>query len=568
MAIITETKRLIIREMNLDDFESLKKVLSDPINMQYYPKPYDDNGVLRWINWCMNSYKENGFGLWAVVLKETGEMIGDCGISIQNIDNELKPEIGYHLRLDYHKMGLGHEMTKAIKDYFFLRFNYDEVYSYMNINNIPSEKTAIKNGMRFIKTFESDKGEIDKVYRITRKEWELNRNKRIREIYDIVENKLKNHIRNIHNLELPMIMISNQYPGVWLEHLYDSVMYGYLYNDYSIFKNTVINFIKYQNDDGLLPYAIKNIDGPCYWQIQECVSFIHLSYLVYLKTKDNELLKVVYEAGIKWINFLYKYRMTRKLNLVEMFVGYDTGHDNSPRLDGMIYKGNYEINGVKQNAKLLPKSERTPIAALDMSCNLYGGLYYLSKIADILNKKEDIIKYKNLSIDVKKSIFKYLYDKNDNYFYDLDIDNKFNKTKSSSIFHLFLEDVLDIEDDKEMIKNIIDNYIKNKNEFNTNYPFPSISISSNKLNKIDNSWGYYSQALIALRCSIWMDKYNLSDEYNHILEKWIDGLVKNFGINPMSQELDPITGYASDASSWYSSSMLLYIYACRRLEYI
>ena len=56
MAIITETKRLIIREMNLDDFESLKKVLSDPINMQYYPKPYDDNGVLRWINWCMNSY--------------------------------------------------------------------------------------------------------------------------------------------------------------------------------------------------------------------------------------------------------------------------------------------------------------------------------------------------------------------------------------------------------------------------------------------------------------------------------------------------------------------------------
>ena len=208
MAIITETKRLIIREMNLDDFESLKKVLSDPINMQYYPKPYDDNGVLRWINWCMNSYKENGFGLWAVVLKETGEMIGDCGISIQNIDNELKPEIGYHLRLDYHKMGLGHEMTSAIKDYFFLRFNYDEVYSYMNINNLPSEKTAIKNGMRFIKTFESDKGEIDKVYRITRKEWELNRNKRIREIYDIVENKLKDHIRNIHNLELPMIMIS------------------------------------------------------------------------------------------------------------------------------------------------------------------------------------------------------------------------------------------------------------------------------------------------------------------------------------------------------------------------
>ena len=123
----------------------------------------------------MDSYKKNGFGLWAVVLKETGEMIGDCGISIQNIDNELKPEIGYHLRLDYHKQGLGNERTSAIKDYFFKNYNYDEVYSYININNIPSEKTAIKNGMTFIKTFISNNGEIDKVYRITRKEWELKR---------------------------------------------------------------------------------------------------------------------------------------------------------------------------------------------------------------------------------------------------------------------------------------------------------------------------------------------------------------------------------------------------------
>ncbi len=174
MKTILETKRLIFREMNLDDFDSLKKVISDPINMKYYPKPYDDNGLLRWINWCMDSYKKYGFGLWAVVFKETGEMIGDCGISIQNIDNELKPEIGYHLRLDYHNQGLGHEMTSAVKDYFFLNYDYDEVYSYMNINNIPSEKTAMKNGMTFIKTFESN-GEIDKVYRITRKEWEFNK---------------------------------------------------------------------------------------------------------------------------------------------------------------------------------------------------------------------------------------------------------------------------------------------------------------------------------------------------------------------------------------------------------
>ena len=125
MKTILETKRLILREMTDDDFDALKKVISDPDNMIYYPKPYDDNGVTRWINWCKDSYQKHGFGLWAVVLKSSGEMIGDCGVSMQFTDNEWKPEIGYHLRKDYHLQGLGKEMTQAVRDYFFNSFNYD-----------------------------------------------------------------------------------------------------------------------------------------------------------------------------------------------------------------------------------------------------------------------------------------------------------------------------------------------------------------------------------------------------------------------------------------------------------
>lgn len=117
--------------------------------MKYYAKPYDDAGVTRWLNWCKDSYQKNGFGLWAVVLKKTGEMIGDCGISMQFIDDEWKPEVGYHLRLDYHRQGLGKEMTQAVRDYFFAHFDYDEVCSYMNKDNVPSIKTAEANGMTF-----------------------------------------------------------------------------------------------------------------------------------------------------------------------------------------------------------------------------------------------------------------------------------------------------------------------------------------------------------------------------------------------------------------------------------
>lgn len=172
MKKILETKRLYLREMTDDDFEALKKVISDPINMKYYDKPYDDSGVQRWIDWCKDSYQKYNFGLWAVVLKATDEMIGDCGISMQFIDDEWKPEIGYHLRRDYHQQGIGKEMTQAVRDYFFNHYDYDEVYSYMDKDNLPSYKTAEANGMTFLHLYETKQGEVCRVYRITRKEWE------------------------------------------------------------------------------------------------------------------------------------------------------------------------------------------------------------------------------------------------------------------------------------------------------------------------------------------------------------------------------------------------------------
>lgn len=175
MKIILETKRLILREMTNSDFDALKSVISDKETMKYYDKPYDDQGVYRWLAWCIDSYQRNGFGLWAVVLKETGEMIGDAGVSMQIIDDELKPEIGYHLNKKYHRQGYGKEMTQAVKDYFFTHFNYDEVYSYMDKDNLPSYKTAEANGMRFLHLYTTKDGEICRVYRITREEWQNNK---------------------------------------------------------------------------------------------------------------------------------------------------------------------------------------------------------------------------------------------------------------------------------------------------------------------------------------------------------------------------------------------------------
>ena len=100
--MVIETERLLLREMNHDDFQALYKVLADSEIMQHYPYAFDENRVRNWIERNIERYRVFGFGLWAVCLKATGEMIGDCGLTMQLIKGEIKPEIGYHIRADNH----------------------------------------------------------------------------------------------------------------------------------------------------------------------------------------------------------------------------------------------------------------------------------------------------------------------------------------------------------------------------------------------------------------------------------------------------------------------------------
>lgn len=169
MNYVIETKRLKLRELTQNDFDNLKAILFDEETMSYYPKPYDDAGVQKWIDWCLACYKKRGFGLWAVELKD-GTFIGDCGITLQNIDNEDVFEIGYHLNKKYWRNGYASEAAKAVKKYYFDNTNYDEVYSYMNVDNLGSRGVAINNGMKFIKEYYKDNEHLA-VYTIKRNEY-------------------------------------------------------------------------------------------------------------------------------------------------------------------------------------------------------------------------------------------------------------------------------------------------------------------------------------------------------------------------------------------------------------
>ncbi len=169
MQLITE--RLILREYTMEDFDALYEIVSDTETMQHYPKPFDMEKTRGWIVWNLQNYKDYGFGLWAVCLK-SGEFIGDCGITIQNIDGEQLPEIGYHINKKYWRKGFGSEAARAVRDWAFENTDYNQIYSYMKYTNVASYSTAIANGMKKVKEYPDVKNVISYAYAITRAEWE------------------------------------------------------------------------------------------------------------------------------------------------------------------------------------------------------------------------------------------------------------------------------------------------------------------------------------------------------------------------------------------------------------
>ena len=165
-----KTERLFLREMDMNDFDALYLVLADTDIMQHYPYAFDAERVREWIERNMKRYRENGFGLWAVCLKETGEMIGDCGLTLQKIRGEMLPEIGYHIRGNCQRQGYAREAARAVRNWAFRNTDYPAVYSCCKYTNEPSIRTAESIGMHFDCEYPDPVNEITHVSVIRRED--------------------------------------------------------------------------------------------------------------------------------------------------------------------------------------------------------------------------------------------------------------------------------------------------------------------------------------------------------------------------------------------------------------
>lgn len=154
-----ETKRLILRQWKESDFEPFIKMGLDQDVMQFFPNLLTPQESLNLIQKISLLIDENGWGFWAIELKESHEFIGFIGLHNQPQQFDFSPcvEIGWRLAKEFWKQGYATEGAKAVLDYAFNVLNLDKVVSFTASINKPSETVMKRLGMQKVKNFDHPK---------------------------------------------------------------------------------------------------------------------------------------------------------------------------------------------------------------------------------------------------------------------------------------------------------------------------------------------------------------------------------------------------------------------------
>ena len=172
---VLETDRLLLRELTRRDFAALCTMLQDDEVMYAYEGALSDGDAQAWLDRQLRHYARDGFGLWAVVLKETGELIGQCGLTLQDVDAQgtRGVEVGYLFCREFWHRGFATEAARACRDFAFDELGAGEVFSVVRDTNVASQSVALRNGMVPRRTFVKHYRGVDMphiVFSVTRAE--------------------------------------------------------------------------------------------------------------------------------------------------------------------------------------------------------------------------------------------------------------------------------------------------------------------------------------------------------------------------------------------------------------
>ena len=137
--LIACTERTIIREMTVDDLPAMYELYSDEAVAKWVEPLYEYEKELEFTKaYIENVYSFYGYGLWLVFDRKTGELIGRAGISVREIDGEKRCELGYIIRGDRQRQGIGFEVCTAVIEYAADCLMIDELWMCIEKDNIAS----------------------------------------------------------------------------------------------------------------------------------------------------------------------------------------------------------------------------------------------------------------------------------------------------------------------------------------------------------------------------------------------------------------------------------------------
>jgi ribosomal-protein-alanine N-acetyltransferase len=145
-----ESERLLTRKLAMDDIKMWAEFFKDQEAIEFLPNTgfsSTDVHAKHWVEKQLNRYADNQFGLQVLIDKKTKQIIGQCGLLKQSVDEQAEIEVGYHIFKKHWGQGYAPEAAKLFIDYAFHNDLTNSVTSIINIKNVKSQRVADKNGL-------------------------------------------------------------------------------------------------------------------------------------------------------------------------------------------------------------------------------------------------------------------------------------------------------------------------------------------------------------------------------------------------------------------------------------
>lgn len=343
----------------------------------------------------------------------------------------------------------------------------------------------------------------------------------------------------------PILHEGGVYRGCWLEST--GTINAELLSRFlpSVSRRTYEAFANGQREDGLIPYKITEA-GPVFRQIQLVTPLARSVWNHYLLNgRPADFLGKMMNALSRFDQWLADWRNTRGSGCVEAFCAFDTGHDLSPRF--WHIPDTPHLGDPKQYD---PASPLLPLLAPDMTAHTYCQRLYLARMAEELGESRQAELWRTKAEETLDSLFRHCYDREDQFFYDVDQSGAFIRVQSDVLLRVLACEV----GDDALFQEALKRYLLNTRKFFAKYPFTAVAMDDPRFDPFSsyNSWAGPSNFLAIIRAPHAFEHHGRYVELTWVLQPIVSAMAR---MERFPQVLSPWTG-AEGYTEAYSPAIL------------